>query len=152
MKFRMVRKTFSATCAVICLLLIGLWLRSYWWEDEVVVYASSQRFVGLGTAPGAIQIATGAKSHLAPWTHVVESHEKVLRQFANMGISYPSGFWGRFYVGSGVILVPLWFLILLIVSLAAPPTQKIIWRFSLRMALLAVTLIAGVLALSSGMH
>jgi hypothetical protein len=147
-----VRKTFSSTCAVICLLLIGLCFRSFWWEDEVVVYASSQRFVSVGTAPSAIQIATGAKSRYAPWTHIVESHEKVLRQFANMGISYPSSLWGRFCVGSEVILVPLWFLILLIVSLAAPPTRQIIGRFSLRMALVAMTLIVGVLALFAGMH
>jgi hypothetical protein len=152
MQFPVVSKAFSATCAVVCLLLIGLWFRSYWWEDELIVYASNQRFVGVGTAPAAIQIATGAKSRYAPWTRITESHEKMLRQFENMGINYPTSIWGRFYVGSGVVLIPLWFLILLVISLAAPPTRKIIWRFTLRMALVTMTLIAGVIALFHAMR
>src|SRR5262245_8434139 len=35
MKFRKLRIAFSVTCGVICLLLIVLWVRSYWWHDIV---------------------------------------------------------------------------------------------------------------------
>jgi hypothetical protein len=33
MKFKKTRIAFSACCGVLCLLLIGLWVRSYWWAD-----------------------------------------------------------------------------------------------------------------------
>src|SRR6185295_10739478 len=33
MRFRKLRIAFSVACAVVCLLLCVLWLRSYWWRD-----------------------------------------------------------------------------------------------------------------------
>jgi hypothetical protein len=150
--FRTMRKEFSAMCSVFCLLLVAIWLRSYWWEDTIMVYASGERFVRVGMAPGAIQVVTGNKSRIAPWTRIVESHELVIHQLANMGIPYPSRFWGRFYIGPSILLVPDWFLILFIAALAAPPTRKIVWRFGLRMILVIMTLVAGVVALISGLH
>jgi hypothetical protein len=146
------RKPFAVTCSVICLLLVAMWLRSFWWEDAVVVHKSGERFVRVGAAPGAIQVATGGKSRVAPWNRIVESAPEVIHELSNMGIPYPSRFWGRFYIGSSILLVPYWFLILLVVSLAAPPTRNIIWRFSLRMALLFLTLAAGVIGLMSGLR
>ncbi len=143
------RKAFAATCSVCCLLLVAMWLRSYWWEDAVVVYSSGHRLVRVGAAPGALQVTAGGNSHATTWTRIVESAPEVTRQLANMGIAYPSRFWGRFYISSSILLVPFWFLILFVVSLAAPPTQKILWRFSLRMALVILTLAVGLLALMS---
>jgi hypothetical protein len=143
------RKAFAVTCSLFCLLMIAIWLRSFWWEDAVVIHKSGERFIAIGTAPGAIQIATGTKPRVALWNRIVEPAPEVIRQLSNLGIAYPSRLWGRFYISPSILLVPCWFLILLIVSLAAPPTQKIIWRFSLRLALLLATLAAGLLALMS---
>src|SRR6185295_4017804 len=33
MRFRKLRIAWSATCLIACVLLIVLWVRSYWWED-----------------------------------------------------------------------------------------------------------------------
>jgi hypothetical protein len=146
------RKAFAATCSAICLLLVAMWMRSCWWEDSIVVHASGERFIRVGAAPGAMKVTAGGKSRVGPWNRIVESPEQVIRQLSNMGITYPSRFWGRFYIGSSIFIVPYWFLILLIVSVAAPPTQKIIWRFSLRMALVILTFAAGLVALMSGLR
>ena len=129
-----------------------MWMRSYWSEDSVVVYTSGERFVRIGAAPGAMLVVAGSKSHVNKWIRTVEPPDQVLRELSKIGISYPSRFWGRFYISSNILLVPYWFLILLVVSLAAPPTQKIIWRFSLRMALVIMTLAAGVVGLLSGLR
>jgi hypothetical protein len=126
-------------------------MRSYWWEDSVVVYSSGERFVRLGAAPGAMQVVAGSKAHVGRWSRS-ESSDQVVHELSKMGISYPTRFWGRFYINSNILLVPYWFLILLVVSLAAPPTQKILWRFSLRMALVILTLAAGVVGLTSGLR
>src|SRR5438105_3321157 len=34
---RYLRISFSATCLIACVLLIALWVRSYWWVDELHV-------------------------------------------------------------------------------------------------------------------
>jgi hypothetical protein len=35
MKYRKLRIAWSAVCGMICLLLILLWVRSYWWHDRL---------------------------------------------------------------------------------------------------------------------
>src|SRR6476620_2501344 len=35
MRFRKLRIAFSATCLIACVLLIVLWVRSYWWYESV---------------------------------------------------------------------------------------------------------------------
>ena len=36
MRFRKLRIAFSVLCAATCVLLIVLWVRSYWWIDQIV--------------------------------------------------------------------------------------------------------------------
>src|SRR6266550_2296875 len=35
MRYRKLRIAFSATCLIACVLLIVLWVRSYWWNDGI---------------------------------------------------------------------------------------------------------------------
>ena len=37
MRFRKLQIAWSVACGIICLLLIGLWVRSYWWWDQYEV-------------------------------------------------------------------------------------------------------------------
>ncbi len=127
---------------IFCLVWVTLWVRSYWWEDGIVVYASNQRYVEVGTAPGAIQFATGIKNRFSPLARVVESQEKFLRTMASMKISYPSRIWGRFYVGSGIVLIPTWFAILFFATIAAMPRVRWLRRLGARTLLLIATLVA----------
>lgn len=133
---------FSLIFLAVCFLFAALWVRSFWWEDELVVFASSQRFVGVGTAPGAISLVVGTKSRFAPGVRVVQSQEKVIRTLANMGVSYPSRIWGRFYLGAGILLIPIWFLILVFALVGAMPWVRWLRRLGVRTLLLVTTLIA----------
>src|SRR6476469_9127373 len=42
MRFRKLRIAFSVTCLIACVLLIALWVRSYWWDDLVSKYRFGQ--------------------------------------------------------------------------------------------------------------
>ena len=37
MKYRKLRIAWSAVCGIVCLLLIVLWVRSYWWRDYAYI-------------------------------------------------------------------------------------------------------------------
>ena len=41
---RLLRIAFSAVCGIVCLLLIVLWIRSYWWQDFYSWRLSDNRF------------------------------------------------------------------------------------------------------------
>jgi hypothetical protein len=44
MKYRKLRIAWSVGCGIVCLLLIALWVRSYWWSDELTL-ASRLEFI-----------------------------------------------------------------------------------------------------------
>lgn len=46
MKYRKLRVTWSAVCGIICLLLIALWVRSYWWFDHLQFPITGVHYVG----------------------------------------------------------------------------------------------------------
>jgi hypothetical protein len=43
MRFRKLRIAFSMVCGILCMLLIALWVRSYWWYGSVEIRVSSTR-------------------------------------------------------------------------------------------------------------
>ena len=53
MRFRKLRIAFSATCLIACVLLIVLWVRSYWWMTIVRRIRLSPRIVqSIGSLDG----------------------------------------------------------------------------------------------------
>ncbi len=52
MKFKKTRIAFSALCGILCLLLIGLWVRSYWWADSVRVPISRTKVLNFYSTKG----------------------------------------------------------------------------------------------------
>ena len=56
MKFRKLRIAFSATCLIACVLLIVLWVRSYWWVEEVSLPHTQTVQVGYGCGDIAIRV------------------------------------------------------------------------------------------------
>src|SRR4026208_580489 len=43
MRFRKLRITWSVVCGIACLLLIGLWVRSYTWADDLIIRLPGSR-------------------------------------------------------------------------------------------------------------
>jgi hypothetical protein len=133
--------TFSCICGIACVLLIVLWVRSYWWADGIN-YQSNHliqlvSFRG-GVALAAFEMAPGDKS--PGW----------------LLDSYPPSEWkdywpkvvGLYYAetpGYSQVLIPYWFITLL--SIVAGTVPWLRWRFSLRTLLIATTLVAVVLGL-----
>jgi hypothetical protein len=66
MRFRKLRIVWSAFWGLACVLLIVLWVRSYWWADEVYVPLTDRHTVAVGSILGGISIS--------PWLPTVEGY------------------------------------------------------------------------------
>ena len=51
MKYRKLRIAFSVTCGIACVLLVVLWVRSYWWVD-LLAYRRGQTYVAVAAGRG----------------------------------------------------------------------------------------------------
>ena len=132
MRFRKLRIAFSATCLIACVLLIVLWVRSYWWLGSVCVAKSSPAVCVWGDV------------YYKPLVYNRNPIHIVKHDF---GPIYIVSFWnsdGRIFRIDGVA-IPIWTLILSIAAIAAAPWIR--WRFTLRTLLIATTLVAAVLGL-----
>ena len=53
MKYRKLRIAFSATCGIACVLLVVLWVRSYWWVDD---FRSPSPNIAIKSLPGRLEV------------------------------------------------------------------------------------------------
>jgi hypothetical protein len=135
---RYLRIAFSAVCAIACLLLIALWVRSYWRADDFMLrLPNSQPFV--------IHSMRGTTA----WYHAsglpfsgncaIESHSVEL---LTQGIELRP--WLEELVDIQLVrrpvILPHWVFIFLFAAFSAAPW--IHWRFGLRTLLSVITLIA----------
>jgi hypothetical protein len=71
MRFRKLRIAWSAMCGIACVLLIALWVRSYWWQDLYFSGVSPSRHFGgselttsVGTYEGMLYVWHGHSENL----------------------------------------------------------------------------------------
>ena len=143
MKYRKLRIAWSVGCGVACLLLIALWVRSYWVyegivrqnkrlsEPTIVMFASNR-----GTVIFSRRVVP--PSLVGPpdeWTYQTARHDfATTRRFTL--IHDHKDFMVQF---------PTWLPAVVLYGLAAAPWIR--WRFGLRTLLIAITLAAVTLAL-----
>ena len=110
MRFRKLRIAFSATCLIACVLLIVLWVRSYWRSDNTLINMSPKCIVAAVRCVDALcfglirisaldcgnRVSVGA-GHLTPYCRQTFAGILFLRSVV---ISSSSGF---------AIIVPMWF-------------------------------------------
>ncbi len=138
----------SALSLTACVLLIALWVRSYWWVDVFSVHISTRYHVTGVSFPGAVGIAIGESSSSPARTLLSLPTDSFLQTQDLSGRKYPSRIWGMFYLDSSSPLVPSWCLVLITAAIAVVPwIRNLRWRFSLRTLLIATTLIAVALGL-----
>jgi hypothetical protein len=131
---RYLRIAFSATCGIICLLLIVLWVRSYWWMD----CTSLLRKYSLTSFRGDIFIEKPVVINYSG-----PNPSQVSFSPGRYGISsLPSDLPGLI-IGKGGWTFPYWLPIVSTIAVCAAPWLP--FRFSLRTLLIALTLVAGVL-------
>ena len=167
-KCRRLRIAWSVLCGTICVLLIVLWVLSYWWNGSVEIRVSSTRelmvmsvqgYTYWGTLPDqdwnwnvSIEpLDEGDQTFILTSGIRIDTHETFrtgnLASNANAGLNWR----GRFGFGLShspdvqFVSFPHWFLVLLSAAFATAPWLH--WRYSLRTLLIATTLVAVVLGL-----
>jgi hypothetical protein len=163
---RYLRIVSLATCAIACLLLIVLWMLSYWWNGSVELRVSSTRefmvmsvqgYTYWGTLPDQYwnwnvsmePLDEGNQTFILTTGTRTVTHEAIrtgnLASNANAGLNWRGlfGFGLSHSPDVQFVSFPHWFLVLLSAAFATAPWLH--WRFSLRTLLIATTLVAVVL-------
>jgi hypothetical protein len=142
---RYLRIAFSATCGILCLLLIVLWVRSYYSEDILNFTLPSRGFTAWSLEGKAV-LTSGAN----PGNFSVNSFPA---DQPIVGTGLPEndiglGFGGVSWPGGFFVTFPCWFPVLFSATFAvAPWAGSIPYRFSLRTLLIGMTVIAVVLGI-----
>ena len=138
MRFRKLRIAWSVGCGILCVLLIVLWVRSYWRIDALFGLGSAPQYFAVGSEHGVVSV-TGNPNLLA----LLHAANWKLEGFPPGPKPDQSGFLGFYYETSqqqGTHLrLPICFLVILSVTATAAPWIR---RFSLRTLLIATTLVA----------
>jgi hypothetical protein len=149
MKYHKLRIAWSVLCGIACVLLIVLWVQSYWWTQVGSPPLTTKWSVWLGSYPGVVAI--GVRPQLSgddstPLT--MDADDWWLVQQLRGSPPYSSRIFGYFGYSGGVVALPYWFAVFVsAISASAPWLTRLDWRFSLRTLLIATTLVAVVLGL-----
>jgi hypothetical protein len=153
MRFRKLRIAWSVGWGIACVLLIALWIRSYW---RYFGYSGSRgdEFIEVAVFKSELHLYRGPHSYdgSRPWRvfsePLVSGSDSALeynrKQYASrLGVG-----WRRFGLFGWVLQasISLWWPSLLTVALATLPWLR--FRFTLRSLLIATTLVAVVLGLA----
>jgi hypothetical protein len=147
MKFRKLRIAWSVGCAIACVLLIVLWVRSYMTIDTLGVPPNVSRVSKVRSSWGLLHILCfDDPAQGRNWTIESVPLTSDRKQFVKDATQKLTKFgFAHYSAGSNEnFLFPYWLPFIGIVLLAAAPW---IHRFSLRTLLIATTLIAVVLGL-----
>jgi hypothetical protein len=138
MKFRKLRIAWSVGCGIASVLLIALWVRSYWDSDTV----SWNGFIRVSfiSTKGEIRLATSNTTFMgAP---LLRWHTGGVMPRITLRSRYSS--WRFYSDGANMLLVVLHRLpIAIFVLFALVPWIR--WRFSLRAVLVAMVIVSGLL-------
>jgi hypothetical protein len=134
---RYLRIGWTVLCGIACVLLVVLWVRSYWWSDQFNVNAYDFH-VGGASVPGIVGVRLELGITPKSWRTSIPVDEMTL---------LPNSGWYLDVRSDAMELnVPYWFAVLLTATLTA--VSWLPWRstrFSLRTLLLALTVVAVVL-------
>ncbi len=148
MKYRKLRIAWSVGCGILCLLLIAMWVWSYWWNDFASHRLAGRDFlvqIRLGelgiwcepasVAPLASQLKIGEQP-VNSWdrTYWVLAGTEIVQAHRYFVFHYRSTVQGI------AIWMPFWTMGLPLAIVASLPWLA--WRFSLRTLLIGMTVVA----------
>jgi hypothetical protein len=141
---RYMRIAFSATCVIACVLLIALWVRSYFVEDVLALNVSGQHWQ-IGTSRGGLGMHASMRTKILQprWGYAFASLSPYVGSDSNWAFKHWTDMSGS-YVTVGF---PDLFVLVIAATLATIPWIRWSSRFSLRTLLIATTLVAVVLGL-----
>jgi hypothetical protein len=123
----------SIVCLVLCVTLMGMWVRSYYYLDYLEVHLSDTAGVALATVPGKLQLMEHIPRVSSNWHWMLSSEP-----FDARPRPIDRSFWKSLGFRAGVlssrvwvVQLPYWFLILASGTLAAILWYKERWQFTL---------------------
>jgi hypothetical protein len=141
----------SIVCLVLCVALMGMWVRSYRWMDDYN-FTPGRSTWGVGSASGRIAIGViPAKNNPAqklfefthsPFADWRSDVNRIDRQFSTVA---ENGFARDNNVFA--FAMPYWFAVLIVGALSFAPWPRVKYRFSLRSLFIATTFLAVVLGM-----
>src|SRR5262245_38002208 len=81
MKFRKLQIAWSVLCGIFFLLLIALWMRSYWRYDYLGGHISSTKSFAVHSSRGRLVVQDGDLDGVTPWTTRTYSIDEDLSAF-----------------------------------------------------------------------
>jgi hypothetical protein len=158
MKYRKLRIAWSAVCGILCLLLIALWVRSYWWVDNFIGPSQGAYRFGVASSDGwlTIRYRNGIldpkafpnwklkSTSAAAMEKVYKQMEASIKGTPGATFSRPARKFG--WKDDWGFQFPYW-LPVASVGVLVTVSWKLPWRFSLRTLLIGMTVVAVVLGL-----
>ena len=140
--WHLLRKVASIVCLVLCVALMGLWVRSYWWLDSLNFRIFTHSFA-LASDGGRIslEVSSGA---IGLWRWEWLSQRVLSHLWAARG---ELGFYFETDQLSTILYLPHWFVILVTACLAMLIRIRVSLRFDLRSLFIATTFLAVVLGM-----
>jgi hypothetical protein len=147
MKYRKLRIAWSVFFGILCLLLIALWVRSYWWVDNIT--CPTQRLVVLRSMIGTMSVNAYPQWLSKPGPSAREWERTSTKVTLLPRHPTPIEQWAFHHDQNNLFITwPYWFVVVLIAVLTGVPWIRWPKQFSLRTLLIAATVIAAVLGLA----
>ena len=125
---RKLRIAWSVGCGIVCLLLIVLWVRSYWLMESLTLPTNTGHVILISSNSGVVYLVAEPTVITTTWGYSRGGVFRAVRSF-------------KFELTNELVVrFPHWFVALLCATLAIAPWIK--WRFSLRTLLVTTTLVA----------
>jgi hypothetical protein len=147
MRFRKLRIAWSVLSASACVLLMVLWVRSYWYCDTIEGSGPSPAMFDFATVNGNA-VFLGVPDFQSVFS--VSTWSVVSESIVGVQVEFPAIWLPRYTCLPNMmseLQVPCWMVVLLIGGLCIAPWIRRSTRFSLRTLLIATTLVAMVLGL-----
>ena len=143
---RYLRIAFSVACGILCLLLIALLVRSYHTRDSLW-WPGRAHAVQINSLSGHIVLFVESRPSPAQFVPFKIAHNAIAGRFKSLFNNNVLGFYFERHPGGLRLDMPHWFFVLTGLLISAIPWFVEKWRFSLRMLLIAMTLIAVLLGI-----
>jgi hypothetical protein len=146
---RYLRIAFSVTCGIACVLVVVVWMRSYWVSNQVFLQLGNSPAFGLVSAHGALVFGyeeSGYYGTTVDFREMAYNDDHWIIWYE--GEQSSSGF-NYVPVSGGLrVYLPYWtYLVAFAVFATAPWLHHIHYRFSLRTLLIGMTVVAAILGL-----
>ena len=138
---RYLRIAFSAMCGVVCLLLIVLWVRSYW-QWDTLQYEDSSESRGVTSQNGFLLVYKIYQKGKGRWWFGSDPAEFPADLKSQLSLNWDDG--NGDLMGPGVT-IPYWLIVLFVLGLGFAPWPP--RQFSLRTLLVFTTAIAALLGI-----